>query len=61
MTDVALSGRTYRVLDVATKLVGVALLALALETGIASAPGLALALAGALLGVSTGFVSEEPR
>ncbi|UWG48542.1 Uncharacterized protein HSRCO_2273 [Halanaeroarchaeum sp. HSR-CO] len=61
MTDVALAGRTYRFLDVATKLAGVALLVGALELGIASAPGATLALAGAVLGVSTVFVTEETR
>jgi hypothetical protein len=44
-----------------TKLAGVALIGGALETGIVSAPGLALALAGAVLGVSTVFVTEETR
>lgn len=61
MTDVALHGRTYRIVDVVTKLIGVVLIVAALETGIASAPGLALALVGALLGVSTVFVTEETR
>ena len=61
VTDVALSGRTYRIVDVVTKLVGLALIAGALETGIVSAPGQALAFVGALLGVSTVFVTEETR
>ncbi|MGM0398015.1 MAG: hypothetical protein ACQEQY_03385 [Halobacteriota archaeon] len=61
MTDLALAGRTYRFLDAATKLAGVALLVGALELGIASAPGAALAIAGALFGVSTVFVTEETR
>lgn len=61
MTDHALAGRTYRFVDAGTKLAGLALLVGALELGIASAPGAALALAGAALGVSTVFVMEEPR
>jgi hypothetical protein len=61
VTDVALPGRTYRIVDMVTKLAGVALIGGALETGIVSAPGLALALAGAVLGVSTVFVTEETR
>ena len=61
MTEAVLSGRTYRLVDAATKLVGVGLLAGALEVGIVSTPGVALALAGALLGVSTVFVSDDTQ
>ncbi|MFB6085861.1 MAG: hypothetical protein ABEJ84_03495 [Halodesulfurarchaeum sp.] len=49
----------YRLLDAGTKLGGVALIAVGLETGIESAPGLALALVGVLLGVSTVFITEN--
>ncbi|MDR5656432.1 hypothetical protein RH831_04460 [Halodesulfurarchaeum sp. HSR-GB] len=52
------STRQYRWLDRLTKLGGVALLAGALETGIATAPGLALALAGVLLGGCTAICTE---
>ena len=50
---------SYRLLDRATKLAGLGLVAGALEVGISSTPGLALALAGAALGVCTVFVSED--
>jgi hypothetical protein len=59
VSEVALSGRSYRLVDATTKLVGVGLLTGALEVGITSTPGVALALAGALLGVSTVFVTED--
>ncbi|MFB6134415.1 MAG: hypothetical protein ABEJ55_05455 [Halanaeroarchaeum sp.] len=59
MSDLARSASSYRLVDAATKLAGVALLVGALELGIASAPGVALALVGAALGVSTVFVTEE--
>ncbi len=58
MSESATGQRRYRLLDVGTKLAGLGLLSLALETGIASAAGLALALAGVAVGVSTVFVSE---
>lgn len=54
-----LSKGRYRWLDIGTKLGGVALFAAGLEAGIISAPGLALVFAGALLGVSTVFITEE--
>ena len=59
MAEAIRLGSRYRLLDRATKLAGLALLAGALEVGIASTPGLALALAGAALGVCTVFVSED--
>ncbi|MFB6071063.1 MAG: hypothetical protein ABEJ76_08565 [Halanaeroarchaeum sp.] len=59
MTELLLAGRTYRVVDVATKVAGVGLLAGGFELGIGSAPGVALALAGAAIGVSTVFVTEQ--
>lgn len=59
MTAPGRSGRRYRLLDGATKLVGVGLLALALETGIDSTAGIALAIAGAALGVSTVFITTN--
>ena len=51
--------RQYRWLDVGTKLGGIALIAVGLETGIVSAPGLVFALAGVLLGVSTVFITHS--
>ncbi|MBS3761170.1 hypothetical protein [Halodesulfurarchaeum sp.] len=55
----AVSKRQYRWLDIGTKLGGVALFAAGLEAGIISAPGLLLVFTGALLGVSTVFITEE--
>jgi hypothetical protein len=55
----SLSGRRYRRLDVLTKLGGLAAMATALEIGIASTAGLALAGAGLVLGVSTVFVTKS--
>jgi hypothetical protein len=49
----------HRLLDTASKLLGLALLSGALEVGIASAPGAVLAIAGIAAGVSTVFVSED--
>jgi hypothetical protein len=57
--DRSIGSRTYRWLDAGTKLAGVGVIAIGLETGIESAPGLALALAGALLGVSTVFITTQ--
>lgn len=59
MSELVLSRRAYRLLDAATKLGGVGLLALALDVGIVSAPGAALVLAGVLLGVCTVFVTKD--
>lgn len=61
VTDLVFSGQTYRIVDTVTKLLGVGLLAGALELGIVSAPGMALVLAGGILGVSTVFVSEDTQ
>lgn len=57
-----LDRRTYRWVDRATKLAGVATVAVALEAGIATGAGIALALAGAALALSTVpiAVPEEP-
>lgn len=61
VTDLVFSGQTYRIVDTVTKLLGVGLLAAALELGIVSASGMTLALAGGILGVSTVFVSEDTQ
>ncbi|MFC7045736.1 hypothetical protein ACFQH6_10250 [Halobacteriaceae archaeon GCM10025711] len=53
-----LPSRTYRRVDVATKLAGLVLVAFALEAGIASAAGVPLAIGGAALAVCTVFISE---
>jgi len=59
VSEVLLTHRTYRLVDTATKLVGVGLFAGALDLGIASTPGAILALAGVALGVSTVFITEH--
>lgn len=59
MTEAAVPSTRFRLVDAGTKLAGVGLLAGALEVGIASTPGLVLALAGIAVGVSTAFVSED--
>jgi hypothetical protein len=59
MTALALSERRYRHLDVATKLLGVGLLALGLELGGSSPTGLALGVAGAAVALTTVFVGRE--
>lgn len=61
MAELALPVRRYRLVDAATKLLGVGLLAGAFDTGIASATGVTLALAGLALGVSTVFVTEDTQ
>ncbi|WP_137283284.1 hypothetical protein [Halorussus salinisoli] len=53
---VAVPTRTYRLLDYATKLGGLGLVAVGLEVGGATLPGLALGACGAALGVSTVFI-----
>lgn len=50
-----------RLLDIGTKLAGLALVSLALEAGIASAIGLTLALAGVAVGVCTVFITEDTQ
>ena len=59
MTALALSERRYRHLDVATKLLGVGLLALGLELGGSSPTGLALGVAGAAVALTTVFAGRE--
>jgi hypothetical protein len=65
MTDVAddasadgleLSARTYRHLDRASKLLGVGLVALGLQTGGDTVAGVALGVVGAVLALTTVFV-----
>ena len=58
MTRVRLPARTYRRVDRATKLAGVACVAIALEAG-ASPAGLALAAAGIGLALLTVFIDRQ--
>jgi hypothetical protein len=55
----ALPSRTYRRVDTVTKLVGALAVAWALEAGIGSAAGIAVALVGAALAVCTVFITER--
>jgi hypothetical protein len=61
MTDgrSAVSDRTYRSLDVATKVAGVALVAAGLEAGGGTATGVALAALGVALGLGTVFLPTK--
>jgi hypothetical protein len=54
-----LSARRYRHLDRATKLVGLALVALGLDAGGDTLTGLTLGVVGALLAVTTVFVRRH--
>jgi hypothetical protein len=56
---VALSARRYRWLDRVTKLAGVALVALGLETGGGTLAGIAYATLGVALGLATVLVTEQ--
>ncbi|MFC5367509.1 hypothetical protein [Salinirubrum litoreum] len=56
----ALSPRTYRYLDRATKLVGVGLVAAGLNAGGDTLTGLTLGVVGALLALTTVFLRSDP-
>ena len=55
----ALSGRTYRRVDTASKLAGLAFVAAALEVGPTTASGLALVVIGATLATATVFIDNQ--
>lgn len=60
MTDrLTVNGRTYRLLDYATKLAGLVLIAAGLEIGGATPAGLALGVGGVLLGLTTVFIGTQ--
>ncbi|WP_276271403.1 hypothetical protein [Haloarcula litorea] len=60
MTEIApLSERQYRLLDAASKLCGVALVAAGLEAGGSTLPGLVLAVAGVACATATVFLQYE--
>ena len=59
MTALTLSQRTYRHVDVATKLLGLGLVAMGLELGGSSSTGLALGVVGAAVALATVFVGRE--
>jgi hypothetical protein len=55
----ALSSRTYRRVDTASKLAGLALVAAALEVGPTTAAGLALVVIGATIATVTVFIENQ--
>lgn len=59
MTEWSISRRTYRRLDTGSKLLGLALVAVALEIGGDSPTGLALAVVGAMCATATVFINNE--
>ncbi|MFB6162269.1 MAG: hypothetical protein ABEJ86_02355 [Halococcoides sp.] len=59
MTEQTVSNRTYRRLDTASKLLGLALVAGALHVGLMSPFGLALAASGTVLATATVFIDHE--
>jgi hypothetical protein len=59
MTEIAVSRRQYRLLDTASKLIGLALVAAGLEVGGSTPTGLALALVGTACATATVFLSHE--
>ncbi|WP_251330508.1 hypothetical protein [Haloplanus pelagicus] len=54
-----LSDREYSLLDTASKLLGLGLVAVGLDVGGGTAAGLALAVAGAVCATATVFVTNE--
>ncbi|WP_136591774.1 hypothetical protein [Salinigranum halophilum] len=56
--NAALSGRQYRWLDRASKLLGVALIAAGLEVGGSTPAGIALALLGVACGLTTVLIDN---
>lgn len=59
MTELAVSDRTYRWIDRATKLGGIALIAAGLEVGGTTPEGVVLGAAGVALGLATVFVNDD--
>jgi hypothetical protein len=56
---VSLSDRRYSLLDTASKLLGLGLVAAGLDAGGGTPVGLALAVAGAVCATATAFVTNE--
>jgi hypothetical protein len=59
MTEIALPARTYRRLDTASKLLGLAFVAAGLEVGPTSAAGGVLVLLGIAIGTATVFIQTN--
>lgn len=55
----ALSGRTYRRVDTASKIGGLAFVAAALEVGPTTAAGIGLVVIGATLATATVFIQNQ--
>jgi hypothetical protein len=59
MTELALPAEHYGVVDTASKLVGLLLVAVGLEVGGATPPGFLLACCGTVLATITVFVTKQ--
>ena len=59
MTEVSIPATTYRRLDLASKLVGLALVAAGLEVGGGTTAGLLLAAVGTVCATITVFINNE--
>ena len=59
MSALALSERSYRWVDRASKLAGIGLIAAGLEVGGDTLPGVALAGAGLAVGLATVFITKQ--
>ncbi|MEF8852740.1 MAG: hypothetical protein V5A44_10260 [Haloarculaceae archaeon] len=59
MSDPTLTERSYRRVDRASKLAGVALIAAGLAVGGDTLAGVALAVAGVAVGLATVFITEQ--
>ncbi|HKL29230.1 MAG TPA: hypothetical protein VJ898_08175 [Natrialbaceae archaeon] len=59
MTEVALSGRTYRALDIGTTLLGLGLMVIGLEVGATNLQGVMLLTSGIGIGIFTDFIDTN--
>jgi len=59
MTEITLTGRTYRRVDTASKLIGLAVIVAGLEVGPATAAGAILVLLGIAVGTATVFIQTN--
>jgi len=59
MTEVTPSGRTYRALDTGTQLLGLGLMVVGLEVGVATPAGVALLIGGIGIGTITNFIDTN--
>jgi len=59
MTEITLTGRAYRRLDIASKLLGLAVIAAGLEVGPATGAGALLLVIGIAIGTATAFIQTN--